>query len=127
LRAKVAAAGADNVTVVNADFRGLPVEGEFDVAAAIGVLDYVADPAAFVAQMCKAARRAVIITAPQRGLLGACFSAAGRLRGIRVYRYQRCAPGTWAPGWRCSVMEVGLRTRLTRGLTLVAALELGQV
>ncbi len=123
VRARLAAAGADNVTVVNGDFLGLPVDGDFDVAAAIGVLDYVADPAAFIARMCRAVRRAVIITTPQRGLLGACFAAAGRLRGIRVYRYQRCAPSTWMPGWRCSVREVGLRTRFTRGLTLVAALE----
>ncbi|HUT74110.1 MAG TPA: class I SAM-dependent methyltransferase [Armatimonadota bacterium] len=120
---RLAAAGATNVTVVNDDFMRLPVDGAFDVAVAIGVLDYVAEPAAFVARMCAATREALIITAPQRGLLGACFAAAARLRGIRVYRHHRSAPAAWAPGWRCHVAEVGLHTRLTRGLTLVAALE----
>ena len=123
LTERLAAAGARNVTVVNHDFLALPLDGGFDVAAAIGVLDYVDDPAAFVAKMCRVARRALIITVPQRGLWGAWFAAAGRLRKIRIYRHHRQAPGAWAPGWRCNITEVGLHTRLTKGLTLVAALE----
>jgi SAM-dependent methyltransferase len=120
---KLAGAGVDNVTVVNHDFLGLRLERQFDVAVAIGVLDYIPDSAPFVAKLCAAARRAVILTAPQRGLWGACFAAAARLRGIAVYRHHRCAPTAWAPGWKCAVAEVGLKTRFTRGLTLVAALE----
>jgi len=123
LGGKLAAAGVGNVTVVNCDFMTLPLDGGFDVAVAIGVLDYVAEPAAFVGKMCALARRAVILTVPQRGLWGGCFAAGGRLRKIRVYRHEPCAVGAWAPGWRCHVLEVGLKTRLTRGLTLVAALE----
>ncbi len=123
LRHKLAEAGADNVTVLNDDFHAVALDGAFDVAVAIGVLDYIADPSAFVARMCTAARRAVILTVPQRGLWGACFATGGWLRRVRVYRYERAALASWAPGWRCSATEVGLRTALTRGLTLVAALE----
>lgn len=120
---KLAAAGMDNVMLVNHDFLRLRLDGQFDLAVAIGVLDYIADPAPLVAKLCAAARRAVILTAPQRGLWGACFAAAARLRGIAVHRHHGCAPNAWAPGWRCAVTEVGLKTRFTRGLTLVAALE----
>jgi len=120
---RLAAASIANVTIVTDDFRGLRLDGQFDVAVAIGVLDYIAEPGPFVAKLCAAARRAVIVTAPQRGLWGACFAAGGKLRGITVHRHHRHAPGAWAPGWRCAVTEVGLKTRFTRGLTLIAALQ----
>jgi SAM-dependent methyltransferase len=123
LRQKLLAADAPNVTVVNQDFLGLPAEEAFDVAVAIGVLDYVAEPEAFVAKMCATAGRAVIFTAPQRGLWGRCFVAANRLRGTNVYCYQQSTPSRWAPSWRCTIREVGLKTPLTKGLTLVAVLE----
>jgi len=123
LQGKLAGAGADNVTLLSASFQSLPLDQAFDVAVAIGVLDYAADPRSFVARMCALARRAVVVTAPQRGLWGFCFAAGGRLRCTRVYCHEAVALSSWAPGWRCIVEEVGLRTRLTRGLTLVAAFE----
>jgi len=123
LRGRLEGAGARNVTVVEGDFRAVRLEGEFEVVAAIGVLDYIAEPEEFVARMRELARRAVVVTAPQRGVWGSCFAAANRLRGTAVYRHDRGAPGRWAEGWECTVREVGLRTPLTRGLTLVAALE----
>lgn len=123
LREKLNGARVSNVTIANCDFMTKPVEGRFDVAVAIGVLDYVGDPAAFVAKMCAAADRAVILTAPHRGLWGKCFVAANRLRGTSVYCYDHLTPNRWAPEWRCVVHEVGLKTPLTKGMTLVAALE----
>ena len=123
LREKLEAARVRNVRVVDADFLALPLDGSFDVAVAIGVLDYIADPARFVGKLCEASRRAVILTAPQRGLWGWCFRTAARLRRTAVYCYRTCAPIEWAPDWECSVIEAGLNTRFTRGLTLVAALE----
>jgi len=123
LRQKLSLAGATNVEVLNSDFHSLSLDGGFDVAVAVGVLDYVSDPKAFIERMCAAASRAVIFTVPQRGFWGACFAAGGRLRKIRVYRCQHCAPASWAPEWRCTTAEVGLKTLLTKGLTLVTALE----
>lgn len=123
LTGRLQAAEMRNVTVLNRNFLALGVEGDFDVALAIGVLDYIADPRRFVAKLCAAARRAVILTAPQRGLWGDCFAAAARLRGITVYRYRPADVSSWAPAWRPTVVEVGLKTPLTRGMTLVAALE----
>ena len=123
LREKLAAAGAGNVTVDHGDFRQLRVDGEFDVAVAIGVLDYIADPTSFVEKMCAAARKAVIVTVPQRGLLGTCFVAGGALRKTRVYCYDHDAIPGWAPEWRCTIAEAGRASRLAKGLTLVAAFE----
>lgn len=137
LRGKLDAAGAANVRVEHGDFRRLGLEGEFDVAVAIGVLDYIAEPADFVAKMCTAARRAVIVTVPQCGLLGRCFVAGGAMRKTRVYCYDREGVADWVPrpegrdgdpsglatpAWSCTIAEAGA-TRLTRGLTLVAAFE----
>jgi SAM-dependent methyltransferase len=123
LRGKLAAAGAQNVRIEQGDFRELPLDGEFDVALAIGVLDYIAEPTEFVAKMCAAARRGVIVTVPQRGLLGRCFVAGGAMRKTRVYCYNREAIPEWAPGWGCTVTEAGRATRAMRALTLVAAFE----
>lgn len=123
LRAKLGAEGAGNVVIHHGDFRELAVDGEFDVAVAIGVLDYIAYPKVFVERMCWAATRAVIVTAPQRGLLGRCFVAGGAARNTRVYCYDRDEVSGWAPDWQCTIAEAGRATRLVRGLTLVAAFE----
>lgn len=123
LRKKLQAAGVSNVTAINGDFLSVEPNGPFDIAVAIGVLDYISVPAAFVAKMCAYAQKAVIFTVPQRGLWGKCFAAANRLRHTRVYCYDYCSPGRWARGWRCTMREVGLKTAFTKGLTLVAKLE----
>ena len=123
LRERLELAQTSNVTVVNRDFLALPADGSFEVAVAVGVLDYISDPAAFVSRMCASARQAVILTVPQRGLWGKCFVVANRLRKTAVYCHDLKAPGRWSPDWRCMVKEVGLKTPLTKGLTLVAALE----
>jgi len=123
LRGKLAAAGARNVTVITQNFLAMKTDAPFDVAVAIGVLDYVSEPVAFVTRMCETARRAVIFTTPRRGLLGWCFVAANKFRGTNVYCYDQSALAQWAPDWHCTAEEVGMRTPLTRGLTLVASFE----
>jgi len=123
LRARLAGQGVANVRIVAGDFCVLPEVASCEVAVAIGVLDYIADPVRFVGRMCEAARRAVVLTVPRRGLLGACFAAGGAMRLTRIYCYDRDAVAAWAPGWRCSIAEAGRLARLGRGLTLVAAFE----
>ena len=124
LAPKLQAEQVQNVELINGNFLALPLEAKFDVAIAIGVLDYISDPAAFVNKMCALARRAVIFTAPQRGFWGACFAGSSRLfNQTKVFCYKRTDPHIWVSGWRGTVTEVGLKTPLTRGLTLVAALE----
>ena len=123
LRHKLAADDVRNVDVVNADFRTLAVEERFDLVIAIGVLDYIPEPQPFVDRMCALATKAVVFTVPQRGLLGSCFAAGNCLRRIAVYRHPKPGLEAWAPGWRCAVTEVGLKTLVTKGLTLVAVLE----
>lgn len=123
LTAKLIAQGLGNVTVLNQDFRAHDCAQCYDLVMAIGVLDYIAEPQPFVARMCAAARKVVILTAPRRGLWGACFAASNWLRRISVYCHDGDRLARWAPGWRCTVREVGLKTPLTKGLTLVAALE----
>ncbi len=123
LTRRLAREGVENVSVVNDDFRVYGAEDDFDVVMAIGVLDYIPEPVEFVSRMCALAERAVLFTVPQRGLWGTCFVASNRLRGISVFCYREATVTEWAPGWRGAVKEAGLKTPLTRGLTLVAALE----
>jgi len=123
LRAGLGAKGIKNVRILPGDFRSLPLAASCEVAVAIGVLDYIADPVAFVGRMCEAARRAVVLTVPRRGLLGACFVAGGAMQRTRIYCYDRDTVAAWAPGWRSSIVEAGRLARLGRGLTLIAAFE----
>ncbi len=122
IRGRLDAGGIGNVRVDQGDFRRMSAEGEFDIAVAIGVLDYIAEPREFVEKMSAAARRAVVVTVPQRGLPGRLFKVGGALRKTRIYCYDREQVGSWLPGWKCTVAEAGA-TRLTRGLTLAAAFE----
>jgi SAM-dependent methyltransferase len=123
LRRRLEAKGIGNVSIVPGDFRSLAGVASCDVAAAIGVLDYIADPVAFVGRMCEVARRAVVVTVPRRGLFGACYVTGGAIRRRRIYCYPREAVRAWAPGWSCSITEAGRLARVGRGLTLVAAFE----
>ncbi len=123
LRARLEAEGISNVRIASGDFRSLPLSGSCDVAVAIGVLDYIADPVPFVGRMCEAARRAVVLTVPRRGLLGACFVAGGAMQRTRIYCHDPDTVAAWAPGWKPSIGEAGRVTQLGRGLTLIATFE----
>lgn len=123
LRTRLASGQINNVHVHQGDFRSLEIGASYDVAVAIGVLDYIADPAAFVDRMCRLAHTAVVVTAPQRGLLGACFVAGGLAQKTRIYCYDDGEVAAWAPTWRCQVVPAGRALPIGRGLTLVAAFE----
>jgi ubiquinone/menaquinone biosynthesis C-methylase UbiE len=123
LRTRLEVEGVTNVRIVPGDFRLLSPAARCDVAVAVGVLDYIADPAAFVARMCEVARRAVVVTVPRRGLLGAFFVAGGAMQRTRIYCCGRDELEAWAPGWSCSITEAGRLGPLGRGLTLIAAFE----
>jgi hypothetical protein len=124
LRARLAENNVTNVTVTNDDFRTFPIEEKFDVAIAIGVLDYIEEPCGFVGKMCSASNRAALLTAPQRGLWGTCFVWSCKFIRTPVFCHDRRAPHTWVDGWNCTeVIDVGLKTPLTKGMTLIAALE----
>lgn len=123
LREKLAA--HSNVTVLNNDFRALPTDDKFEVVMAIGVLDYISEPAAFVDKMCGLATKAVIFTTPHRSFWGWVFSTGSKLHKINVYCRGCDTVAEWVPsGWQCATaLEVGLKTPLTRGMTLIVALE----
>lgn len=124
LKERLAENKITNVTVTNEDFRTFPVEDKFDLAIAIGVLDYIEEPCAFVGKMCAAAERAVVLTAPQKGFLGACFVWSCKCIHTPVFCHDQKAPHTWVDGWNiAAVKDVGLKTPLTKGMTLIVALE----
>jgi 2-polyprenyl-3-methyl-5-hydroxy-6-metoxy-1,4-benzoquinol methylase len=67
----------------NLEFRSMPAEnlpfaeGEFDLAAAIEVLEHVPDPAHTVAEMARVARRHLLVSVPREPLWRALNLARG--------------------------------------------------
>ncbi|MCX7598267.1 MAG: class I SAM-dependent methyltransferase [Armatimonadetes bacterium] len=118
LQARIAENGVRNCRACLGDFRTMDFDEDFDVVALIGVLDYVADPGGFLQRAAVLARRAVLFTIPQQGLLSTVFSFCSRLRGIRIFASTPELVSGYLPGFRVEVFETGFKTRLWRGMTL---------
>jgi 2-polyprenyl-3-methyl-5-hydroxy-6-metoxy-1,4-benzoquinol methylase len=78
LRAEWAAREASGLELRPYDGRTLPFgDGEFDLAAAIEVLEHVPDPEATLAEMARAARRHLLVSVPREPLWRALNLARG--------------------------------------------------
>lgn len=110
--------GVDNCEVITGDFTMLHFDETFDVVALVGVVDYFADPAAFMAQVGEVAGREVVFTAPHCGMLARGFRFCNRLRGVVVSNQSIEETREYLPEFDVEVHETGLRTGLWRGMTL---------
>jgi SAM-dependent methyltransferase len=81
LARKRLASFGERALIVHGDFLAVPLEGRFDVVVALGLFDYIADPAPFLARM-------HALCAPS-GSLVASFPAWSALKGpLRHLRYE---------------------------------------
>lgn len=123
LTRRLANANVANMRAVECDFFAYWRENGFDVVAAIGVLDCVADWESFLNRCISLARRRVIITVPQDSFWGRIYSMFGQMSRSPVRLYQRMELTNFLSGWSIEIYETGLSTRWTRGLTLVMVIE----
>ena len=86
---RIASAGmADRLSIVEGYFPGARVDGTFDYAIVMGVLDYVADPAAFLKALRPLLRKGAAISFPSTHWFRTPFrSVRYRLRSVPVYFY----------------------------------------
>jgi len=110
--------GVRNCEVITGDFTKVHFPEPFDVVALIGVVDYFADPAAFMAQVGRLAAREIVFTAPHYGCLAKGFRLCNRLRGVTVSNQSIEQVRAYLPLFEVEVIETGLRTGLWRGMTL---------
>jgi ubiquinone/menaquinone biosynthesis C-methylase UbiE len=118
LEKRLAHEAVENCSVILGDFTQVTFAEQFDVVALIGVVDYFADPAPFMAQVGRAARRAVVFTAPHCGVLAKGFRMCNRLRGVTVSNQSAAQVQSYLPEFEVEVHETGLRSPLWRGMTL---------
>lgn len=123
LERRIASANTPNIHMVKCDFFAYWKENRFDVVAAIGVLDSVADWQSFLGRCISLARRRVIITVPQDSFWGRIFSIFGKMSRSPVRLYRSAELTDFLDGRSIEIYETGLRTRWTRGLTLVVVIE----
>lgn len=107
-----------NCRVLTGDFMCTPWEEPFDVVALMGVMDYVDDPATFLARAAELTGRALLFTAPHRGFLAALHQAGNAVRGVRVHAYLPDQLRSYLPGFTLQTHETGHCSRLWRGMTL---------
>ena len=123
LKGRIASANVTNMRLVECDFLAYRRETGFDVVATIGVLDGVEDWQSFLDRCISLARKWVIFTVPQAGLWGSIYGLFGRMSRspIRIFHSEELV--SYLNGNRTRLYETGLRTRFTRGLTLIVVIE----
>ena len=85
----------------------------------IGVMDYVADPSAFLRKAAALAKRELLFTTPYCGTLAHLHRIGNNLRGIDVTTYDETQIRSYLPDFNVEITASGLHTALWRGLTLV--------
>jgi len=123
LRKRIARAGVANASVVEGDFFAYQPAERFDHVIALGVLDHVADSAGFFARLAALATKRAIVTMPHRSLWNRLYAPIAFLGGIRVCAHSADELSKRLDGQLLRAEDVGLRTRLTFGFTLVVVVE----
>lgn len=120
LRSKIAVRPASNVSIVHQDFLAYQPTRRFDVVVAIGVLDYIADVETFIAKCADLAQTGIVLTFPQRSIWGRAYQAVSRISGDAVYLYSASELQKQLSGWSTHTVEVDGKTRMTKGMTVIA-------
>ena len=123
LARRIACANVSNIRVRECDFLTYWRETGFDVVAAIGVLDCIADWRPFLERCMSLARRQVIVTVPQESFWGYVYQVFGKMSRSRVWLAGPEELRHFLQDGSVKIWETGLRTRWTRGLTLVMVIE----
>lgn len=123
LKQRIASSSARNISIVESDFLAYCPSRNFDVVAAIGVLDSVIDWRPFLDRCISLATRRVILTIPRSSFWASIHSFFGGIMGVRVRVYDPNELEQHLRGRRLKFYETGLQTRWTHGLTLVAIIE----
>lgn len=126
LRGRIESIGTRNITVVESDFFSYAPDRRFDAVIAIGVLDCVNDAKMFLTHCISLARKCVIVTIPRSSFWASIHSFFGGMMGVRVSVYTPEEIAGYLRGYRYKLMETGLRTRWTHGLTVVAVIRTSQ-
>lgn len=122
LRQRIANSTAQNICVIESDFLSYSPPKAFDAVIAIGVLDSVVDWRLFLDRCMALATRRLILTIPRSSFWASIHSFFGGMMGVDVRIYDTDEFARHLRGRRFELLETGLRTRWTHGLTLVAVI-----
>jgi SAM-dependent methyltransferase len=123
LKREVQKGGFDNVKVVAADFLKYSDDMTYDWVMALGVLEYQQNPSAFLGRMIAFSHKWVLVTFPTPGVWGKIYRAASRLKGVRINLFTRSEIEKRFGASIVHIEDVGLKSRLAGGMTLVCLIE----
>lgn len=107
LRQRAQVQGARNLVIVEGDFMAFEPPSAPDAVVAIGVLDRLPHPQAFLRRCVVLARRRVIFTLPRRGLAGSFYAFWSALGGLQVCRYDEREAAALLPDYRLHCQPAG--------------------
>ncbi|MDD5489370.1 MAG: class I SAM-dependent methyltransferase [Candidatus Moranbacteria bacterium] len=124
LKDKIERQNINNIKIVNQDFFDFSSAEKFDHVIAVGVLDYISDWQKFLERCLGLSKKTLIFTAPQKGILGQIYKIASRFEKIQIFLYNKSQLEDCLKDYEFEIVDVGLKTFLTNGLTLVACVEI---
>jgi SAM-dependent methyltransferase len=123
LQGEIERAELHNIEIVSGDFLTYGAGPTYDWVIALGVLEYQEDPSEFLSRIISFSRRWVLITLPTPGVWGRIYRAASRMRGTRINLFTESEIRDQYGGSIVHLEDVGLKSRISRGLTLICLIE----
>lgn len=115
--------GLDNMKAIVGDFLKYTDSATYDWVMALGVLEYQQNPSAFLGRMIAFSHKWVLLTFPTPGVWGKVYRAASRIKGVRINLFTRSEIEKRFGASIVHIEDVGLKSRLAGGMTLVCLIE----
>jgi len=119
LREKIDLNHITNIELHEKYFEQFESASGFDHVIAIGVLDYITNPGVFIQRCLSYAKKKFIFTTPQKGLWTLFYKMGALFEQTHIYRYSRKDLELLFPDSRLQIDDVGLKSSLTRGFSLI--------
>jgi len=123
LRNKAKGQNLFNIKVITSDFLHYNDSTTYDWVIAVGVLEYPQDPWEFLNKLISFSNKWVLVTFPTQGIWGKTYRLTSHLRGSHVSLFTKSEIHDKYSSSIVHLEDVGLKSPVTRGLTLICLLE----
>jgi len=112
-----------NIDIVCCDFLNYNCVSTYDWVIAVGVLEYQKNPMEFFDRLIALSHKWILVTLPTPGAWGKIYRTASRLQGTHINLFSKSEIQNQYNSSVVHIEDVGLKSRVSGGLTLVCLLE----